>query len=322
MKRVALVLGFLGLAVSLQAQKFTTLPHTPQAVPAFVIITGSPLTVHVGDDTSLQVFNTNVPGTGQFYPTDCTETADSGVFADIAGNLYAPNFEQHPCGTATGGIGTHIPWTPVSLSAVTGTGSASNPFTVVVVVDAGTTGLRLTMTVTYVNGASLFNTAFAFSNTGSASVTWNTFFGGDIYLADSDSGIPHLDAGTNAPGGQDCTAQTYTILFLTTTPNDRYSANRYSTVWSQIGAGSLPNTVASGCQDNGAANEWDNRTLAPAAALTIDSGVSFSGFVGPTPTPTGPTAVVPTLSTPGVAALVLLLVAVGYVLARKASPGA
>jgi hypothetical protein len=325
MKRVALVLGCLGLAVSLRAEKFTTFPHAPQAAPAFVVINGSPLTINIGDDTSFQVFNTNVPGgSGQIFPGGCTQTADAGAFADIAGTLYAPNFGEHPCGTATGGIGTRIPWTPVSLSAVTGNGSTATPFTVVVVVDAGTTGLRLTMTVTYVNGASLFNAALAFSNTGSASVTWNTFFGADEYLANNDTGIPYLEPGTNAPGGQDCAAQTYTILFLTTTPNDRYSANRYSTVWSEIGAGSLSNTVATGCIDNGAANEWDNRTLAPAATLTIDSGVSFSGFVGPTPTPTPPgaTAVVPTLSTPGVAALLLLLVVVGYVLARKVSPGA
>ena len=36
---------------------------------------------------------------------------------------------------------------------MTGTGTACNPFTVVIVVDAGATGLVLTETITYVNGA-------------------------------------------------------------------------------------------------------------------------------------------------------------------------
>ncbi len=317
--RVFFSLLLVSAASPLLAQKETSPPHVPLAPPVFVIIAGSPLTIHVGDDTSFQVYNTNIPGgSGQVYPGDCTSTADMGVFADIAAALYAPNFIEHPCGSASGGIGSYTAWTPVSLSAVTGTGTALNPFTVVVVVDAGTTGLRLTMTVTYVNGASLFNSAFAFSNIGNASITWNTFFGADLYLADSDAGVPYLQPVTNAPGGQDCTAQTYTILFLTTTPNDRYSGNGYSTVWSEIGGGLLSNTIAAGCIDNGAANEWDNRTLAPGTGLTIDSGVSFTGFVGPPPV----TAVVPTLSTVGLAALVLLLAVVGYVLVRVTSLGA
>ena len=39
-------------------------------------------------------------------------------------------------GTATGSIGTNTAWTNVSLGAVTGTGTAGDPFTVVVVSDA------------------------------------------------------------------------------------------------------------------------------------------------------------------------------------------
>jgi hypothetical protein len=243
MRRFLVALACFGFAGALGAQKLSSLPHVPQAAPVVMTINGTPLNIHIGDDTSMQVFNSNIPGGGgQFYPSGCTETADSGVFADISGALYAPNFGEHPCGSASGGIGANTPWTPVSITPVTGTGSGADPFTVVVTVDAGATGLRLVETLTYVNGASTFNTSFAFQNTnaaGGAAIVFNVFFAGDIYLANSDSGIPYLEAGTNAPGGQDCTAQTYTIKFLTTTPNDRYSANGYSTVWSEIGAGQL-----------------------------------------------------------------------------------
>lgn len=78
--------------------------------PATVTISGSPLTIVVGSDTSMQVYNTNVPGSGQFYPPDCSagQTADSGVFAASGGVVYGPDFDNHPCGSAAN---TYTPWT-------------------------------------------------------------------------------------------------------------------------------------------------------------------------------------------------------------------
>lgn len=250
-------------------------PLSTAAVPVFRVISGTPLTIHVGDDMSFQIFNSTVPGQGQIYPSSCLSTADMGVFVDLGGILYAPNFAQHPCGSATSGIGTYTAWTPVSLSAVTGTGTSADPFRVTVVADAAATGLRLTMTVSYVNGENFFRETFAFTSS-SGPLTFDVFTGADIFLASSDSGIPFFHAASGSPGGQDCgTTPTYTILFIPLTPADAYSANNYSTVWSQIGAAQLPNTVASGCQDNGAALEWSSRTVSPASPLTILTATSF-----------------------------------------------
>ena len=287
------------------------------APQVFRTITGTPLTIYVSDDASFQVLNSNVPGSGQFYPSGSTcNPGDAGVFADAGGILYAPDFGTHPCGSATGGIGTFTPWTPVSISAVTGSGTSGSPYTVVVVVDAGTTGLRLTMTVTYVNGDSFFRVSNAFTTTGSAAAV-DVFFGADLYLANDDDGIPYRDGTTGGVGGQDCVAQTYTIQFIPSTPADAYAANGYSSVWSQIGADSLGNTVSTGCLDNGAALEWTDRAVNPGAATTIDLTVQFSGFVGPSPTPSGPPAVVPTLSFPMMALFAVALAALGFVLMRR-----
>lgn len=294
--------------------------HTQAALVAPVIrtISGSPLTIYVADDASFQVLNANVPGSGQFYPSGGTCTpGDAGVFADAGGILYAPNFSMHPCGTATGNLGTFTPWTPVSISAVTGNGTSATPYTVVVVVDAGTTGLRLTMTVTYVNGDGFFRVSNAFSTTGSA-VAIDAFIGADIYLANSDSGIPYRDATTGGVGGQNCgTTQTYTIQFIPNTAADAYAANGYSSVWQQIGADALGNTVSTGCLDNGAALEWVDRAVNPGAATTINATVQFTGFVGPSPTPTGPPAVVPTLSFPMMALFAVALATLGFVFMRR-----
>ena len=314
MKRVLTVLAALALATPAFASKPRTIPpHVADAAPATVTITGTPLTIVIGDETSMEVYNSTVPGGGQYYPTDCAagETADSGVFAGVAGVIYGPDFSQHPCGSASN---NYTPWTKVSLSAVTGTGTGVDPFTVVVVVDAGVTGLRLTETLTYVNGATRAGISLLFSNVGNAAVTWDTYIGADLYLANSDEGVPALVGG--AAAGKDCIFQNYTILFENGTANDRYSANGFGTIWSEISAGNLSNTVATGCLDNGIANEWTARSLTPGTTSTISTGVSFTGALAPVG------ATVPTLSVTGLAALIALLGLVGYVLARKAFPGA
>jgi len=257
------------------------------AQPAVRVITGSPLTVNVGSDASFQVYTTLVPGQGQFYPSGNTTVADYGLFVRRAGTLFAPAFSTR--GTATGGIGTYTAWTSVSISPVTGTGTASDPFTVVVVNDAAATGLRMTMTVTYVNGENFFRKSLAFAT--ADGTPYDVFLGGDIYLANSDSGVPYSQSG--AVGGQNCGVPTYTILMIPLTPASRYSARGYSTVWSEIGAGLLSNIIATGCQDNGAALQWQNRV----GNGTILAATSF-GAIPPivNPPPSGPAQEIPTMS--------------------------
>jgi hypothetical protein len=85
-----------------------------QAQTALTTISGNPLRINVGADGSFQVYNTAVPGVGQIFPTGAS-LADMGVFAWIDGTLYAPDFANHG-GTATGALGTYVPWTPLQLS--------------------------------------------------------------------------------------------------------------------------------------------------------------------------------------------------------------
>src|SRR5262245_16130049 len=172
MKKALLALACLALASPVLAVKSRRIPpHVVAGAPTTVTIASNPLTIVVGSDTSTQVYNAAVPGTGQFYPPDCGpgETADNGIFASVAGipasegasNVYGPDFNGHPCGSASN---DYIPWTPVSMTRVTGTGTGADPFTVVIVVDAGATGLRLTETLTYVAGAPQYNASLVFTN--------------------------------------------------------------------------------------------------------------------------------------------------------------
>jgi hypothetical protein len=319
MKRVLLVVACLALASPAWAVKERRIPRVPSSplAPATVTIAGSPLTIVVGDDTSMQVYNSNVPGTGQFYPPDCAagQTADSGAFAAITAVVYGPDFNNHPCGSASN---SYTPWTPVSMTPVTGTGTAGDPFTVVITVNAGATGVQLTETLTYVNGASVATIALSFVTLPPApAATVDAFVGSDLFLADNDRGFSFASP-TGAGGhGADpsCVQLQYTISWLGTTAATGYTAKGYSAVWDEISAGALDNSSDPTCIDNGAALEWAGLNVGP-VPVVIDTGVSFTGQA----VPVG--ATVPALSTAGIAAVVLLLAVVGYVLARKTSLGA
>ena len=272
----AFALGLALLLPSSAGAKNATLPAHVAAAPLVTVINGNPLQIHVGDDNSFQVFNSLVPGSGQIYPTDATDTADMGWFVRTADNtLYAPNFGEHPSGTATGSIGSYIPFTPVSLSPVSGTGTSADPFRVTVNGTLGTSGLRANQQVLYVNGNNYFTKIFTLNNDG-ATQTVKIFMGADIYLAASDSGVPFLEPTSGSPGGQDCltTPPTYTILLIPLTAADAYSGRGYSTVWGEIGAAQLDDIIDAGCEDNGAALQW-NRTLAAGGTTVIQAATSF-----------------------------------------------
>lgn len=263
------------LVASAQAGKPGTLAVTaPQAVPAITTIAGAPLTVRVGDDLSFQVFNADIPGVGQIYPSDSSDTADMGWIVHAGGVQFTPDFADHE-GSATSNLGAATPYATRSVTPVTGTGTAADPFQVSVSVTLGSSGLRGTQVVRYVNGQNYFTKSLTLTNQGSSPQNATVFLGADIYLAGADSGVPYRDAGAGIVGGQDCGATpSYYILLIPQTPADAWSGASYSSIWSQIGAAALNNTLATGCIDNGAALQW-NRTIAPGASVTIQAVTSF-----------------------------------------------
>lgn len=247
--------------------------------PTIKTIEGDPLKINVAGDASFQVFNSAVPGRGQAFPSGCVY-GDMGVFANIGGTLFAPSFGTHSCGTATGGLGAFTPWSQVSISEVIGAGEGPSPFTVTVNVRAGTTGVSMTMIVTYVNGDNFFRLRKIFTSGGNR--TMKVFVGADIYLGGSDAGVFFVEPTLHAPGGSDCAnPPTYHILFvpINPTPASRITTANYSSVWTQIGTGTLNNNdVAGGCVDNGAAIQYDNVLRSGAQTATVQSAISFGSI--------------------------------------------
>lgn len=285
MKHFALAAALCGIAAtgSLDAKgTFTNAKGTP---PVIRVINGTPLIVRVGSDNSFQVFNTDIGGTvGQIYPSGSTGLADMGWFVRVNGVLTAPSFDDHG-GTATGGIGSYVPYTSPTISTVTGNGAASSPFTVIV---TGTTssGLLATQTVTYVTGNNYFRKDLKLDNPSGIAVSADIFLASDIYLANSDLGIPFQEEFTGSPGGQSCgVTPPFTILHLGLEPAPtHYTAAQYANVWSQVGAGMLDDTIAvASCNpagiDNGAGLQW--RVSIPAnGSVSVVAATSFGEIPG------------------------------------------
>lgn len=292
------------------------------AAPVVTTISGNPLTIHIGDDHSFQVFHDSFPGTGQFYPDDATGTADMGWIVHADGTQYAPDFDDHSSSTATGNLGSYTPYAAPgrTVSAVSGSGTSASPYEVTITAALGASGLTSTEVVRYVNGENFFRKSFTLTNNGDVSQSVNIFLGGDIYLADSDDGIPYRTG--NSVGGSNCpvapaTLPNYHVLYIAQTPADRWSGNSYGNIWTQIGNGTLDNALATGCIDNGAALQW-NRTLAAGASVTIDAATSF-GDIPPIAGGGGEVTAVPTVDLAGLGLLALLLGGAGVWGVRRRS---
>lgn len=282
MNRILVSLVALLMALPLLAKQ-PDMPTAVTAAPAFSTITGAPLRVNVGADNSYQIFNTDTPSgaLGQIYPTNATQTADMGWFVRVGSTLYAPNFSEHPGGTATSGLGANTPFFETSLSPTSGNGTSASPYSVTVVTNLGDSGLIATKTITYINGDNYFSESFRVRNSSGSTQQVSIFLGSDIYLANSDSGVPFREPTSGSPGGRTCANVTpeYTILHIPLTPANRFTAVGFSSVWSQIGLGQLNNTVGTGCIDNGAALQWDFSVVTGGSA-TVLAATSF-GAVPP-----------------------------------------
>lgn len=244
---------------------------TARAALTSKIIHGNPLTVNVWSDGSFQIFNAAVPGHGQVYPTG-NQAADMGVFANIDHKLYAPDFTNHG-GTATGNLGTFLPWTTLSISEVTGSGTVGSPFRVIVSLKAPDNDVTVKLNVLYVQGQNFFRIQKQIKQT--ASHTIDVMLGADIYLGGSDSGVFLSVPELNAVGGEDClTPPTYHILLIPVTDANESATGGYSDVWSMIAANHLIVNPPSGCVDNGAAIKWTDVTASDSIA-NIESAVSF-----------------------------------------------
>ena len=127
-------------------------------------------------------------------------------------------------------------FTPVSQTGPTGSGTNADPYTIVTVVDAGTTGIRLTQTDTYTTGLESFRTDVRVDNTSGLSKTVRVYRAADCFLQNSDSGYGIADIGNGAIACATGVASGSRIeQWFPITAGSHYYEDGYSSVYNQIG---------------------------------------------------------------------------------------
>src|SRR5450755_4402329 len=153
-----------------------------------VIASSGPLTdIFLNDGLQCQFTNAGDSSPEVYGGTD---PGACGTFLSVGGTVYGPN--DLPAGPSS-----PTPFTPVSQSAVTGSGTGGDPYKVVTVVNVGTTGLQISQSDTYVSGQDDYGTAITVTNqTGSPIGGVVLFHGLDCYLGNADVGYGAFDSPT------------------------------------------------------------------------------------------------------------------------------
>jgi hypothetical protein len=188
-----------------------------------------------------------------FYGVDAC-----GTFVHVGGTTYGPDVSA---GNFT------VEFTPVSQSAMSGTGSVSNPFTVDTVVSASG-GFTIAQRDQYVVGQERWTTTVTVTNTGAGGRTFDVYRGGDCYQANSDFGFGRI-TGTNPA----CISQGGRVQQLEAiTPGNTYVEAFYGDMWDELSAGGA---LSNSCRcaeeiDNAVAIGW-SVTLGAGASASFDS---------------------------------------------------
>ena len=231
-------------------------------------ITGNPLAIHVAADTSIQVDYTGKPD-GQVDPPNYNE-ADSGGFMwwgppGTPTLVYGPDWANHDLSSAN----PVIPWVPIGQSAVSGSGTAADPWEVTTNVWAA--GLDVFQWIRYVDGDSCFRVMYTVNHLQSEAPDSFTFFqAADLWPDDSSSGYGYYDAATGAVGAwnQDMTFLEYFVpvlidLGFAMPPPSHHQEAGYQLIWNNIGDVTGPGpgfddtVVATPFHDSGAGLQWD-----------------------------------------------------------------
>jgi len=219
---------------------------------------GGPLTrIHLSDRLACQVSYSGYP-TGQMYGPS-SGPADCGTFLAVGERLYGPAFTTHG-GSATpfASASWYTPFTPVSQTAQTGSGTITDPYIVTTVADAGVTGLRVTRIDTYVNGRGNYRSDVVLTNTSGLPQQARLYHGFDCYLSGNDRGVGvAASSPSSATSWAGCAGNNRIERLISLTAGNGHYENSYSSVWARINSRTaLPNTVNNNVHDNAVAIDW------------------------------------------------------------------
>ena len=231
-----------------------------------------PLTdIYIGDNLTCQVAHTGDLDF-EFYSPGSTSghcETDVSVGSGDTAQVYQPGS-----------------WTPISQSAVSGDGSARNPFSVTTTVQAlsdssGLPTLTLTQTDTYVVGNEYYRTDVTLTNNTAEPLPAKLYHAADCYLQGSDSGYGFVDTTNHAVACSQNPNDSPPALieeFAPLTTGSNYYESGYGNVFSIVGQQvNFPNTCdCDVSQDNGMGINWDIASLPPGTPRTFSMLSNFS----------------------------------------------
>ena len=245
------------------------------------VIPGNPLTILANDNGQLQVV---FPGssTGEFFPPSAAP-ANAGL--NIA---LTPVVSPGPL-EVRGFLG--VPFqsvTPAAPPAVTGDGSAGNPW--VLTTSFATNGpstnpsIRVNETLIYVNGSSDVTARYEVVNqSDSQALRVRVSAVGDLFVAGNDQGVGFFDPGPPRQVGGINQAAGSSGRLVEVTPWSHYQEGRYSDVFSVVSssdetAQGFNDTIDPALLDNGAGVQWDIPNLPLPGSQTIEVTWRFRHF--------------------------------------------
>ena len=258
------LLGGVALALVMACMLATPVVAQPSVAD---IVSNGPLTrVAVSTELNCQVAHQG-DESFEFYDGS-SELGACGTWLSLNKVLYGPS--EVPAGFSPQAV-----WTGVSQSAVTGSGSQADPYTITTVADAGSSA-RVTEIDSYVTGLESYRTDITIENRGATAINGFLYRAADCYLQDSDVGVGRIDDGAPA-----CVASALPGArieqWVPLTQGSHAFAGQYDDNWALIQAQQqYPDRCD--CQsavDDGAGISW-TVSLDPGAAATFSHLTLFS----------------------------------------------
>jgi hypothetical protein len=271
-----------GLAALVLACSALLVMAVPSAFGAQQVITSAgPLNnIYLNDNLGCQVDHTGDIAHEFFGGSD---PGACGTFLHTGGTVYGPTV---PAGDP------RTPYTLVSQTGVTGSGTSADPFKVVTVVDVGSTGLRITQTDSYVVGDEFYRSDIAVSNSTGSAIDAALYHAGDCFLQESDEGFGFDD--TASGGGIYCSINANNSPpdriegFVPLSAGSHHVEVDWPTIWHLIAGPQFPDSCECNIfQDNGAGLSW---------SLSVPANGSVTRSLLSTFSPTGVTPPVETLT--------------------------
>jgi hypothetical protein len=253
-------------AVALFAFAVLLLPARAVAAQVVIASDGPLSQIFITDDLACQVAYRDDPAF-EFFPPD-SEEGNCGTFVALGASVWGP----------AGGPATLTPFTLVSQTPVSGSGTLADPFRVVTVVDIPEAGLRITETDSYAVGSRSYRTDVQIANIGNAGQTGVLYRAGDCYLQGNDQGFVRVEGGSPACIVDPALGRRIE-QWLPITVGSHYFAAPYSDVWERImSQAQFPDTCECAAQfafDNGAGLSWPFG-IAPGETATFAHETFFS----------------------------------------------